>query len=198
MKFKKLKKWRKRRMFALIFTIILIFPLLIDLLYHTCIRNWLLINEGELLGYYAVTFGVCVPVFQYFNDKKKENKSRNNELKPIIAVSLELDADNNYTLTLKKLSNNIIKDVFLYWEPLTGILSAEQTFKIGFNSKDIIEGVLDFSGIDDSDLIDDEDSYPKYIVLSCYDADNRLWQCEYNKINYDERVTYILKDLYLI
>lgn len=47
-------------------------------------------------------------------------------------------------------------------------------------------------------LIDDEDGYPKYIVLSCYDIDNQLWQCEYNKIIHGERVTYILKDLYLI
>lgn len=201
MKLKKLiniRKWWKKRMSAFIFIVIFIFPFIIDLLYHTYVKNFLIVSEGELLRYYGTVFGICVPVFQYFREKKKEDKSRKNELKPIIAVDLKLDDDNNYALTLTKLSNSVIKDVFLYWEPLTSFLNGNQTFKLGFDSEYIAEGILDFSNIDDNNLIDDEDGYPKYIVLSCYDIDNQLWQCEYNKIIHGERVTYILKDLYLI
>lgn len=201
MKFKKLKKaknWCKRRISILIVIGILIFPFIIDLLYHTYAKNFLIASEGELLRYYGTVFGICVPVFQYFREKKKEDKSRKNELKPIIAVDLEWDDDNNYTLTLTKLSNNIIKDVFLYWEPLTSALSGKQTFKLGFDSKYITDKVLDFSDTEGNDLIDYEDGYPNCIVLSCYDADNQLWQCEYNKITHSEKTTYFLKNSYLI
>lgn len=171
--------------------LITILPVLVELLYHTCFKNFLLVRQGELLGYYSVAFGICVPVSQYFYGKRQENKLRNKELKPIITVDLEWDADNNYTynLTITKLSDNIIKEVFLYWEPLTSVLNGKQTFKLGFDSKYIADGVLDFSNINDNNLIDDEDGYPKYIVLSCYDAENQLWQCEYNKITHGEKAS---------
>lgn len=179
-KFKKLKNWCKRRKNSKLIIIgIILLPFLVELLYHTCLKNFLLVSQSDLLGYYGVALGVCVPIFQYFYQKSEENRLRKKELKPIIAISLEWNADNNYTLTLTKLSNNIIKDIFLYWEPLTNLLNEEQSFKIGFGSENNIDDVIYFS---DTEYVNiDEDGYPKEIILSCYDTENNLWQCEYKK-----------------
>lgn len=146
MKFKKLKRikiWCKRRVSVLIITGIIILPFLIDALYHTILNGFLLIREDELLAYYGVSLGICVPVFTYFDKNKKEKESRRNALKPIISVDLNQDGDNNYTLTLTKISDNVIKDVYLYWKPIVNVLNGKKTFKIGLDSDYITEDVLD-------------------------------------------------------
>ena len=134
----------------------------------------------------------------YQNEKKKYIISRNNEIKPCIAVDIKEDNESGYyELSLTKLSKSVITDVFVYDELLTNKLEKEQKQLVKFYPEKENNNVLDLSGYD-KDLIDESDKLPKYVLISCCDADNQMWQAEYLKLSNGNEKMFVLKDIYLV
>ena len=193
---RKIKKFFKRicvnKVAFAIFLFIL--PLIIDLIYHVPIE-FFFISESDLLQFYGVTFGIFASYVTYSYEKEKSRKSRDSELKPCMAVKLIPCEGDNFEISISNVNDVVITDLFLFDELIDNVLQSQKKYKVNFNPENKNSNILDFSNYD-KDLVD-TDGYPKYILISSCDAEDRMWQSEYLKHSNGKEKTYILKDIYL-
>ena len=83
-------KWYKTSI--LLFIALLLFPLVIGLFYKIPI-NFVDIEIGDLLSFYAVALGLFATYLTYRETENKNNLARQDSLRPKIEFSLELNGD---------------------------------------------------------------------------------------------------------
>ena len=190
-----IKRFYKSHRKLFVFAGLLVFPIIIDLFYHIpC--NFFYLKENALLSFYGVALGIFVTFSTFYTEKKKEKIERDNKLKPYISVELEARKDGYFDIILTKLKNAIITDVFLYDVPLDNALPLTKKYNVNFYPDNEKGEAIDLSNYD-SGLIDN-DGYPKYILISCYDEEDRMWQGEYIKLSNSDRIVYQLKEMDLV
>ena len=193
---KYLFKLYKSKLTIILCVVLLLFPLVVDLFYHISCKFFYL-EESDLLAFYGVAGGLFFSFLTYRKEKHKEKESHNGKIKPCFFVDLKLVEDEGcFELEIIKQKNVFIGDVFIYDKLLDNFLKSGKKYKIDFYPDNEKRDILNVSSYD-KDLID-KDGYPKYILISCCDSDNRMWQGEYIKLSNGQKNMYVLKDMYLV
>ena len=196
----KLKKTKAKMRFKyktqlLVAILLLLFPFLVYLLCKIPIKI-ISLKASELLQFYGISLGIFGSFISYYAEKRKGEIEHDNKLKPYISVELKAKDDGYFDITLTNLKRAILIYIFLYDITLDSTLPSTKKYNVNFYPDNEKCGAIDLSGYD-SGLID-FDGYPKYILLSCNDEENRMWQGEYIKLSSGNNVVYQLKEMYLV
>lgn len=182
---KLLKRIIKHRLIITFGTIILVFPLIVGFLYFLPLPQIIAVDSGDLLAYYGTAFGIYLSFVTYSHEKKKEEKKRNKEIRPLLTVNVKQD-DNNERVFIIKINNfskNAITYFDLYDEHVSELFSKEKEIRVSYNQSvnDIDELNIDYNITCDSEIID-KDELPKYVQIICRDIDGNLWNCCFHRV----------------
>ena len=171
--------------------IILIFPAVIGLLYHLPVGRIIEIESGDLLSFYGTAFGIFGSFITYRYSKKKQEKQREAENRPVFIVDVEKKSD-IFNITITKQTDSLFTYFYLYDEFVSEKFFENFSATVIYNETDEKQAELhcDYNITMDPDIIDEKDGYPKYIQILCDDTDRYTWNCEFHKVNDCGRIYY--------
>lgn len=203
--FHKLKRFlSKFRIVILSVVIFIIFPVILSIIYKKIYFRTPPLDSGDVLSYFATTFGIFGSFVTFYLTNKKEKETRNAEIKPKITVDLKKEKEKVFKLTVYNFAENSLKNLFLYDEILCPFIAKELTVYVTYNMsnkefnkyKEKYKDCQFFNITVDDDII--ENGYPKYILIDCDDVDGKMWQCEFNKIVNGSQIAYMNSNVYLV
>lgn len=201
--FHKLKRFlSKFRIVFLSVVIFIIFPVILSIIYKKIYFRTPPLDSGDVLSYFATTFGIFGSFVTFYLTNKKEKEIRNAEIKPKITVDLEKEDEKVFKLTVYNCLQTPARNVFLYDEILDSKIEKYTTVYVTYNMPNdefskYKEKYKNCQNITlDEDII--ENGYPKYILIDCDDVDGRMWQCEFNKIVNGSQIAYMNSNVYLV
>ena len=181
---------------------IVIFPAILSIIYKKIYFRTPPLDSGDVLSYFATTFGIFGSFVTFYLTDKKEKETRNAEIKPKITVDLEKEDEKVFKLTVYNCLQTPARNVFLYDEILDSKIEKYTTVYVTYNMPNdefnkYKEKYKNCQNITiDEDII--ENGYPKYILIDCDDVDGRMWQCEFNKIVNGSQIAYMNSNVYLV
>ena len=185
----------------LLFLAIFLFPIIIGAIYAMPLPQFVDVESGDLLAYYATTFGIIGSFITYQHKVRKSKKEKIKELKPTFVVEVdrvdeELDV---FRVNIINLSQQSVTFLHFYDEFIATIVNDKYSLKTTFNkSIEEIESIdLDYNITMDSEIID-TDGFPKYIQLLCNDSEGNFWNCCYYKVRDCNKVYYYPRDFEII
>ena len=81
----KLKKHKTEIIFCIL---LFLFPILVGLIYALPLPQVIKVESGDLLGYYATTFGILGSFYTYRQEKRKSHIEHLRELRPCLIVEI--------------------------------------------------------------------------------------------------------------
>lgn len=202
-KFHKFKRFfSKFKIVILSVVIFIIFPAILSIIYKKIYFRTPPLDSGDVLSYFATTFGIFGSFVTFYLTDKKEKETRNAEIKPKITVDLEKEDEKVFKLTVYNCLQTPARNVFLYDEILDSKIEKYTTVYVTYNMPNdefnkYKEKYKNCQNITlDEDII--ENGYPKYILIDCDDVDGRMWQCEFNKIVNGSQIAYMNSNVYLV
>lgn len=202
-KFHKFKRFfSKFKIVILSVVIFIIFPAILSIIYKKIYFRTPPLDSGDVLSYFATTFGIFGSFVTFYLTDKKEKETRNAEIKPKITVDLEKEDEKVFKLTVYNCLQTPARNVFLYDEILDSKIEKYTTVYVTYNMPNdefnkYKEKYKNCQNITiDEDII--ENGYPKYILIDCDDVDGRMWQCEFNKIVNGSQIDYMNSNVYLV
>ena len=202
-KFHKFKRFfSKFKIVILSVVIFIIFPAILSIIYKKIYFRTPPLDSGDVLSYFATTFGIFGSFVTFYLTDKKEKETRNAEIKPKITVDLEKEDEKVFKLTVYNCLQTPARNVFLYDEILDSKIEKYTTVYVTYNMPNdefnkYKEKYKNCQNITlDEDFI--ENGYPKYILIDCDDVDGRMWQCEFNKIVNGSQIAYMNSNVYLV
>lgn len=202
-KFHKFKRFfSKFKIVILSVVIFIIFPAILSIIYKKIYFRTPPLDSGDVLSYFATTFGIFGSFVTFYLTDKKEKETRNAEIKPKITVDLEKEDEKVFKLTVYNCLQTPARNVFLYDEILDSKIEKYTTVYVTYNMPNdefnkYKEKYKNCQNITlDEDII--ENGYPKYILIDCDDVDGRMWQCEFNKIVNGCQIAYMNSNVYLV
>lgn len=204
-KFHKFKRFfSKFKIVILSVLIFIIFPVILSIIYKKYYFRTPPLDAGDVLSYFATTFGIFGSFVTFYLTIKKEKESHNSKIKPKILVDLKKENENIFILTVYNFTENPLKNFFLYDEILCPFMAKELTVYVTYNMsnkefnkyKEKYKDCQFFNITVDEDII--ENGYPKYILIDCDDVDGRMWHCEFNKIENGSQIAYMNSNVYLV
>lgn len=198
---RKYKKYIKNNKgLVILIAILLIFPIVVGLIYALPLPQIVAIDSGDLLGYYATTFGILGSFYTYRLEKRKNEKERKSELKPNFIIEIiKRDKNDIFSLKISNHARSSISHLYLYDVFLSAEAKEKYTLKISYlkSIEEVNKLKPDFNITADDDIID-VDGYPKYIHLMCDDSDRNTWSCCYRKITDCEKIYYYPRDFEIL
>lgn len=189
----KLKKHKTEIIFCIF---LFLFPIIIKLICALPLG----VEYGDLLGYYATTFGLLGSFCIYSQEKRKSQIEHQRELRPCLIVEItEQDKTGVFSLSISNYSHNVLTNFYLYDVFLSSTMKkGENTYKVTYNkaSEETNKLVPQFNITMDDNVID-TDGYPKYVQILCDDSDGNTWDCWYQKINDCEKIYYYPQNIYI-
>lgn len=202
-KFHKFKRFfSKFKIVILSVVIFIIFPAILSIIYKKIFFRTPPLDSGDVLSYFATTFGIFGSFVTFYLTDKKEKETRNAEIKPKITVDLKKEDEKVFKLTVYNCLQTPARNVFLYDEILDSKIEKYTTVYVTYNMPNdefnkYKEKYKNCQNITiDEDII--ENGYPKYILIDCDDVDGRMWQCEFNKIVNGSQIAYMNSNVYLV
>lgn len=202
-KFHKFKRFfSKFKIVILSVVIFIIFPAILSIIYKKIYFRTPPLDSGDVLSYFATTFGIFGSFVTFYLTDKKEKETRNAEIKPKITVDLKKEDEKVFKLTVYNCLQTPARNVFLYDEILDSKIEKYTTVYVTYNMPNdefnkYKEKYKNCQNITlDEDII--ENGYPKYILIDCDDVDGRMWQCEFNKIVNGSQIAYMNSNVYLV
>lgn len=202
-KFHKFKRFfSKFKIVILSVVIFIIFPAILSIIYKKIYFRTPPLDSGDVLSYFATTFGIFGSFVTFYLTDKKEKETRNAEIKPKITVDLKKEDEKVFKLTVYNCLQTPARNVFLYDEILDSKIEKYTTVYVTYNMPNdefnkYKEKYKNCQNITlDEDII--ENCYPKYILIDCDDVDGRMWQCEFNKIVNGSQIAYMNSNVYLV
>lgn len=202
-KFHKFKRFfSKFKIVILSVVIFIIFPAILSIIYKKIYFRTPPLDSGDVLSYFATTFGIFGSFVTFYLTDKKEKETRNAEIKPKFTVDLKKEDEKVFKLTVYNCLQTPARNVFLYDEILDSKIEKYTTVYVTYNMpndefnkyKEKYKNCQNI--ILDEDII--ENGYPKYILIDCDDVDGRMWQCEFNKIVNGSQFAYMNSNVYLV
>ena len=155
----------KKRKTEIIFCIFLfLFPIIVELICALPLG----VDGGDLLGYYATTFGILGSFYIYRQEKRKSHIEHLRELQPCLIVEItEPDKNGVFSLSISNSSRNVLSNFYLYDAFLSStIKKGKNTYKVTYNKSSEETNALapQFNITMDDDIIG-TDGYPKYVQI---------------------------------
>ena len=180
-KFKKTVK--KYKVTILVASVPFIFPLVVGAVYALPLPQIIMVEAGDLLSFYGVAFGIMGSYITYANNKKKEEASKNEKLKPKLRVELEMDdvGEEIFKLTVYNDTRNILHTIFLYDCFAKMNLNHKEVFYVAFKgAREEYHKNQRLFNIDMGEGYLEEDGYPKFVQICCDDEEKRMWDCTFD------------------
>lgn len=177
--------------------IMFIFPIIVGLIYALPVPQFVAVECGDLLGYYATVFGIWGSFYTYRLEKQKSERERKREIMPHFAVNVsKAETSNAFLLSIKNIGTSCLSQLSLYDSFLASEVDKEYTLTVTYLKTVEEEEKIkpDFNINMDNDIID-ADGYPKYVQLLCDDIDGHTWDCSYYKINDCGKIYYYPRDI---
>lgn len=180
----KRKKWlKKNKIFIFAFLGILAFPIIVGLIYAIPIKQVVMVESGDLLGFYSTVFGFFVTAYIFFYNKRKSEKEKLQAKKPKLALFVD-KVNDIYSLTLKNLDNKPLYTIFIFDRFSNELLEGNSEINIKIriydnNPPESNDGILN---IIDYDGFLDENGIPKYFQFLCDDVEGDTWNCCFDPV----------------
>lgn len=189
----KLKKYKTEITFCIF---LFLFPIIVELI---CALPFG-VEGGDLLGYYATTFGLLGSFYIYRQEKRKSQIEHQRELRPCLIVEItEPDKNGVFSLSISNLSHNVLTNFYLYDTFLSSTMKeGKNTYEVTYNktSEETNKLAPQFNITMDDDIIG-TDGYPKYVQILCDDSDGNTWDCWYQKIDDCGKIYYYPQNIYI-
>lgn len=113
----------------------LLFPIIVGLLYALPFPQVIKVESGDLLGYYATTFGILGSFYTYRQEKRKSQMEHQRELRPCLIVEItEPDKNGVFSLSISNLSRNVLTNFYLYDAFLSSTMKeGKNTYEVTYN-----------------------------------------------------------------
>ena len=193
----KLKKHKTEIIFCIL---LFLFPIIVGLVYALPFPQVIKVESGDLLGYYATTFGILGSFYTYRQEKRKSHIEHLRELRPCLIVEItEPDKNGVFSLSINNHSHNVLTNFYLYDAFLSStIKKGKNTYTVTYNKTSEEANALapQFNIVMDDDIID-PDGYPRYVQILCDDSDGNTWDCWYQKIDDCGKIYYYPQNIYI-
>ena len=179
-------RWLKRHKRCLIIcSLIFFFPLFVGNVYTWKLPQWVAVESGDLLSYYATVFGILGSFIIYRNERKDKETERKKELRPSFVVELKKSKDYTdvFNLIITKQTESVFSQLYLYDVFVSNKINHKNEYKVSYNKSVEFEKEFSLDCNANYDDILDDDGYPKFIQICCDDMDGNSWDCYYFKIN---------------
>lgn len=196
---KMFKAFFKNNKFATSFIIFtFVFPLIVGLLYAIPIKQIIAIESNDLLDYYGVIFGIIGSFITYREEKKKEKKERNSDIKPRLVFNVTKE-DDIFNFIVTNTGKYHIYSISLFDREICSVLPPNEsnTVKVKFvetptksTKNDVI--IIDIGQYENFEFINNGN--PKWIQVLCNDIDNQLWGIYYDILPNEDRIVYMLSE----
>ena len=174
--------------------ILFLFPLLVGVFYSLPLPQYIAVDCGDLLSYYATAFGLFGSIYIFLQENKNRKKEHESQLAPALHVSLRKEQD-VYKLRIAFLKEQTLSEVILYDQMLCEKVSGKQIIEkmIYFGKKGSIGkgNSVDFVFSDSGLFAEDEKLYPDYIQIVCCDVEHNCWVCDFRRIKFDGGYEYL-------
>ncbi len=172
-----------------LFVFIIVFPLIIALIYLIPCKQILPVDIGELLSFYGATLGLVGAAFTYVENKAKHENEMFSIYKPKFIIRENIDSDDTLSYTVKNVSANAYKDVFIYNTFVDTVLLDD--FNLVLCKNDMRYNYKVKVNYEKDVAFDENDEHPSYIQICCTDLTGKDWNCVYKRINIDGHYWYV-------
>lgn len=193
-------KQRNNKIVMIIVITVLIFPLLVGAIYALPLPQVIAVESGDLLAYYGTSLGILGSFITYQAERKRTDKERTQNMKPIFAVEVCKcqDVQGLYNINITNLTEKPLSYLYLFDEFVSTAVSKKYSFKVMFcqtNANQIQD--LDFNITTDPEIMDNDD-YPKYVQILCEDLDGHTWNCCYYKVKNGNQIYYYPREIEML
>ena len=183
---------KKQKSIILLVVIIFCFPFLIALTLKIPFMSCIDLNISDCLLFYGTSLGIFSAFLTYQHEKKKADKDRQAEVKPIVTVELKKITEELFQITIYNHSKSRLSYLYLYDQFISEEFVRKQSFRVAYLNPKVES---DYNITMDYDIIG-KDGYPKYIQILCEDVDKNTWDlCFYKISNGDNTYHYYLRDI---
>ena len=184
-----------------LFVCILLFPFVMGFLYSLPFLKALSVKIGDALAFYGTALGIFASFYTYRAEKKKEEKKRQNKLKPNLIVKLSKTPNNTrlFELSIEKIGEQPLSYFYLYDKNISEKLNSFQSFIVSFDQT--VEEVANINPNYNFVLEDgavNKDGYPNYIQILCEDVDKNMWNCCFYRIKDGDKIYYYPRDFEIL
>ena len=192
---------KNNKCLILLFVALFLFPIIIGGFYALPLPQFIAVELGDLLAYYATAFGIIGSFITYRHETNKSKKEKIKEIKPTFVVEVDkVDEESDvFRVNIINRSQQAVTFLHFYDEFISTVVSDKYSLKTTFNkSIEEIESIdIDHNITMDSEIID-ADGFPKYVQLLCDDCDGNSWNCCYYKVKDCDKTYYYPRDFEII
>lgn len=182
--------------------IMLLIPIIVGVIYAIPIPQVLMVESGDVLSYYATSLGIIGSFITYREEKKKEKKERNRDIRPKLVLEVEQnkEKENIFKVDIRNIGKTSIQSVSVFDREICSCLEEGKTKTINVKFTDGYKSDEDDSisinyNVQDIEL---NNGIPNCFLILCNDVDNQLWGLYYDKLpNEANKLYYSLNDFYL-
>lgn len=157
-----------------------------------------MVESGDVLSYYATSLGIIGSFITYREEKKKEKKERNSDIKPRLVFNVTKE-DDIFNFVVTNTGKYHIYSISLFQREICSVLPPDESksVKVKFVETPTKSGINDVIIIDIGQYENfefDNNGTPKWIQVLCNDIDNQLWGIYYDILPNEDRIVYMLSE----
>lgn len=190
--------WKNYKITILFIALILLLPIIVGIIYAIPIPQVLMVESGDVLSYYATSLGIIGSFITYREEKKKEKKERNSDIKPRLVFNVTKE-DDIFNFVVTNTGKYHIYSISLFQREICSVLPPDESksVKVKFVETPTKSGINDVIIIDIGQYENfefDNNGTPKWIQVLCNDIDNQLWGIYYDILPNEDRIVYMLSE----